>query len=910
MEDTATTDLRSFLSRFRLSDFRPGQQDVMDAVMSGADCLCIMPTGGGKSLCYQLPALALGGLTVVVSPLIALMKDQVDSLSDKGIPATFINSSLTVEEQRERIRDMCDGVYSLVYVAPERLKQAAFIERLLQVGIRLLAVDEAHCISEWGHDFRPDYARLGKVREKLGFPPTIALTATATPRVREDIAKQLMLREPRTFITGFARNNLHFECQLATTDKEKLQRLEAFLDENQGAGIIYAATRKRCEELLANLPGITKRKAALYHAGLTPDERRRVQDDFMEDRVSIIVATNAFGMGIDKSDLRFVVHFNIPGTLEAYYQEAGRAGRDGKRSRCLLISSYGDRIIQEFFIDNRHPPREVVAQVWQFLRRIKQDPIEITQQELKEELGLKTSGEGVGASEKILEQAGALERLDSRQNNAAFRIDSDLATLVDLLPVEAKTQRKVMRAIERCSSGVRGERFFVSLEKLALLAEVELSSITRALKEIGKLKALDYIPPFRGRAIHLCQPQKTFDQLGIDFQELDRRKNVELAKLESVISYTTSRRCRQVEILEYFGDPHKKACGLCDNCGGLRPVEATAAIESKPGQVSAAISSSSPSKEAEREDLFLASHSEMARRVLAGVARGKGRYGKTLIAKMLVGSKAADLTRSGLSKLSTFGVLKAFVATEIVEVIEGMMVLGLLRQVTETKFRPLLQTTDAGERLMRQAEPLRQLLPVSRPLSAKIQKQLGGKVTAPAPLTPRSVPLTPPPEPRSPELEWSASETPARTKQSSLLEEAPSQPAPASSAKEPLASEKVDAAVRRIWFEGKFRASEDYHWTWLLFAAGFTSIEVEKVRNISRDQAYDHVLKAAREGMVIRAEWLLSESRHAEVELLVGDGSQERILPLLQGLPDGIKYRDVQLVLLARTGNRSTNSPT
>lgn len=906
MEDTATTDLRSFLSRFRLSDFRPGQQDVMDAVMSGADCLCIMPTGGGKSLCYQLPALALGGLTVVVSPLIALMKDQVDSLTEKGISATFINSSLNVEEQRERIRDMCDGVYSLVYVAPERLKQAAFIERLLQVGIRLLAVDEAHCISEWGHDFRPDYARLGKVREKLGYPPTIALTATATPRVRDDIAKQLMLREPRTFITGFARNNLHFECQLATTDKEKLQRLEAFLDENQGAGIIYAATRKRCEELLANLPGITKRKAALYHAGLTPDERRRVQDDFMEDRVSIIVATNAFGMGIDKSDLRFVVHFNIPGTLEAYYQEAGRAGRDGKRSRCLLISSYGDRIIQEFFIDNRHPPREVVAQVWQFLRRIKQDPIEITQQELKEELGLKTSGEGVGASEKILEQAGALERLDSRQNHAAFRIDSDLPTLVDLIPVEAKTQRKVMRAIERCSSGVRGERFFVSLEKLAQLAEVELSSVTRALKELGKLKALDYIPPFRGRAIHLCEPQKTFDQLGIDFQELDRRKNVELAKLESVISYTTSRRCRQVEILEYFGDPHKKACGLCDNCGGLRPVEATAAIEHKQGQPASATSSSS--KASENDDHFLAAHSEMARRVLSGVARGKGRYGKTLIAKMLVGSKAADLTRSGLNRLSTFGVLKAFVATEIVEVIEAMMVLGLLRQVTETKFRPLLQTTDAGERLMRQAEALRQLLPVSRPLSTKIQKQLGGKVTAPAPLAPRSVPLTPLPELRPTEPP-ADSPSPARTKQASLLEDSPAVSAPQVLASEPPAAEKVDAAVRRIWFEGKFRPSEDYHWTWLLFAAGFTSIEVEKVRNISRDQAFDHVLKAAREGMVIRAEWLLSESRHAEVELLVGDGSQERILPLLQGLPDGIKYRDVQLVLLARMGNRSSNSP-
>lgn len=915
MDETVVPDLSQFLARFGLSDFRPGQRDVIDAVMSGADCLCIMPTGGGKSLCYQLPALALGGLTVVVSPLIALMKDQVDALTGKGISATFINSSLNAEEQRERIRDMCEGRYSLVYVAPERLKQSSFIDRLLQVGIRLLAVDEAHCISEWGHDFRPDYARLGKVREKLGFPPTIALTATATPRVQEDVSRQLMLREPRVFITGFARTNLHFECQLATTDREKLELLEAFLRENQGAGIIYAATRKRCEELLGNLASITRRKAALYHAGLTPDERRRVQDDFMEDRVSIIVATNAFGMGIDKSDLRFVVHFNIPGTLEAYYQEAGRAGRDGKRSRCLLISSYGDRMIQEFFIDNRHPPREVVAQVWQFLRRVKQDPIEITQQELKEELGLKISGEGVGASEKVLEHCGAIERLDSRQNMAAFRIDSELPTLVDLLPVDAKVQRKVMRTIERCSNGVRGERFYVSPERLAQLAEVEIASVTRSLKELGKLKVVDYIPPFRGRAIHVREGKKTFEQLGIDFAELDRRKNVEIAKLDAVISYTTSRRCRQIEILEYFGDPSKRACGLCDNCGGLRPVDAPSLEASQEGEKRLGRSEAAVSRAMPLDDRQLAAQAEMARRVLAGVARGKGRYGKTLLAKMLVGSKAADVARVGLSSLSTFGLLKAFVATEVVEVMEAMMVVGLLRQVTETKFRPLMQTTDLGERLMRQQEDLRSALPIGKGLASKISRLLGTSTkTASKPLAPSASPGDEsalqqvgeaPTQRMSLEDFARFSASPAETsgsfKQKGLLLEEESESTDELPQKvQELAPSESGATLRRIWFEGRFIAREDHHWTWLLLAAGLSAIEVEKVRGLSRDVVFDHVLKAAREGLAIRAEWMLSESRLQEVEQLVGDGSQERIMPLLKGLPEGIKYRDVQLVLLVR----------
>src|SRR5262245_13710418 len=499
--DTLVEPLERHLQRFQLTAFRPGQRDAVEAVLSGRDCLCIMPTGGGKSLCYQLPAVAREGLTLVVSPLIALMKDQVDGLTRLGIAATYINSSLTPAEAFQRIDQMAAGRYDLVYIAPERLRSSLFLEKLRLAKLQLLAVDEAHCISQWGHDFRPDYARLGRFRERLGYPQTIALTATATPDVRADVARQLRLREPQTFITGFARPNLSFEVQPVLSEIDHERSLTAFLQTTPGAGIIYCATRKRCEELAPIAAETSGRRADLYHAGLEPDVRRRVQDDFRSGKTPIIVATNAFGMGIDKPDLRFVVHYNIPGTLEAYYQEAGRAGRDGQPSRCVLLYAQRDRRIQEFFIESAYPQPQIVEEVYDFLRAIYADPIELTLDEIRERLNLNIRSEGVAACEKLLAGVGALERLDSRQNMAAVRIDSDLPSLVDLLPREAKTQRRVLQAVEREVGGRRFERVYFPPRKIMQQAQIDQAAFTRALKELSKLQAFDYVPPFRGREI-------------------------------------------------------------------------------------------------------------------------------------------------------------------------------------------------------------------------------------------------------------------------------------------------------------------------------------------------------------------------------------------------------------------------
>jgi len=358
---------RALRERFGHEAFRPGQQAVVEAVLAGEDVVAVMPTGGGKSLCYQLPALLLDGVTIVVSPLIALMKDQVDALVELGHDATFVNSSLDLAEQRERLRATAAGRWKLLYVAPERLSSARFLEAVASMKVARLAVDEAHCISQWGHDFRPDYARLGEMRALLGNPPTAAFTATATKEVREDVVRQLRLATPHVFVAGFERPNLRLVVKRPGSVAEKFEMLDAALAASDGAAIVYAATRKNVERIADHLKS-KRARAAAYHGGLDAAERERVQDAFMSDESSVIVATNAFGMGVDKKDIRLVVHYDLPGSVEAYYQEAGRAGRDGRPADCVLLYNYADVRIQRFFLDGANPEPSLFAAILDRLR--------------------------------------------------------------------------------------------------------------------------------------------------------------------------------------------------------------------------------------------------------------------------------------------------------------------------------------------------------------------------------------------------------------------------------------------------------------------------------------------------------------------------------------------------------------
>ena len=705
------TDPTTLLATFGLSEFRPGQREVVDAVAAGEDVMCVMPTGGGKSLCYQLPSLSKQGTTIVVSPLIALMKDQVDSLKKLGIRASLINSSLSAAEQTDVLNEMASGNLNLVYVAPERLRNSRFLDAISSVNINLLAIDEAHCVSEWGHDFRPDYSRLGRFRERyLKDVQTIALTATATPMVRDDISAILRLKTPQVFVTGFARTNLRFSVTHAKSDREKDEALTRYISSQTGTGIIYAATRKRCEELAQWLPEKTRRPIGAYHAGLEPAQRQRVQDDFMSGKLSAIVATNAFGMGIDKSDIRFVVHYNIPGSLEAYYQEAGRAGRDGKNSECRMMFSYSDRYIQEFFIENRYPQRETVKSVYNFLLTREEDPIELTQEQIREEIGIKEGTEAIGTAQTLLAKSGVLRRLDSASNHAIVRIESDAETLLDFLPKEAKLRRKVMVAIERIVGRQRREDVYVRLPRLADMAGVDSDQLKRTLRELNRLRSFDYIPPFRGRAVHVVQRDLTFEQLQIDFEDLNARKRAEFEKLEAVIKFARTGGCRQRVILHYFGETGASNCGLCDRC---------LPNDGSPGRSS---------------DICLASEiagidsSSLLRGiqvVLSGVTRMHGRFGKNMVAQMLCGSRNKKLQQWKLHQLSTYGLLSGLRQTEVVNIMDALIETGLLQQKEVDERRPTLHMTEDGRRVMRSETPLPAGLQLPLPLIKRLAKATG-----------------------------------------------------------------------------------------------------------------------------------------------------------------------------------------
>lgn len=399
---------------FGMPSFRQPQRAIIDAVLAKKDTLVVMPTGGGKSLCFQLPALLLPGVTLVVSPLIALMKDQVDALQARGLPAGLLNSSQTMEEQRATLDAIRARTLKLVYVAPERFRSQSFLNALPGDAISLFAIDEAHCLSQWGHDFRPDYMRLGEARKTLGSPPCIALTATATPDVQADIMKVLEMREPAEFVAGFARENLSFKVRKVGSNADKQAALLRLIKQHK-TGIVYCATRKSVDTVAAAIEPLAG-SVIRYHGGLSDKERTEAQEIFMQRKSDVVVATNAFGMGIDRADIRFVCHYEMPGSVEAYYQEGGRAGRDGAPSVCEMLFSYADKRVQDFFIEGANPGKDLIADVFDLLcgESDENHEVRLPVDDLCERLntGRKVNPMAVSTSISVLSRHKWIERFD------------------------------------------------------------------------------------------------------------------------------------------------------------------------------------------------------------------------------------------------------------------------------------------------------------------------------------------------------------------------------------------------------------------------------------------------------------------------------------------------------------------
>lgn len=710
--------LEALQTHFGFSEFREGQAEVIEAVLNGENSVVVMPTGGGKSLCYQLPAMILEGLTLVVSPLIALMKDQVDALTARKIPTTYINSSLSYGELKKRLSEIRRGIYKLVYIAPERFRSEAFVESISEVGVRLLAIDEAHCISHWGHDFRPDYLKLKQASELLNNPQVVALTATATQKVREDIVTQLGLDNPRVFVAGFDRPNLALRVLHTSTEKEKLSTIKTVLTNATGSGIIYAATRKAVEQVSAKLKMADLRVEA-YHAGLTDAERSKAQDNFMNGECQAIVATNAFGMGIDKADIRFVIHFHIPGTLEAYYQEVGRAGRDGLPADCLLLFNYADTRTQQFFIEGSHPPPDLIEDVYEEIAGLGQEYVELSAKEIANRLHVKNEM-SIYSALVVLEKAGHIER--GRPSNTALLaslqmpIDEALSAVSDDLNEGGLLRDLIFnRNVDERQEG----EFDLNLITATLgMSELE---VRRALSNLAALGVIDYRNAYQGRGIHLLEKEPA-KSLRLDRKELAARLAAEQWKMRKMLDYGYHKKCLRGFILNYFGErKHIANCGTCSSCApdaiaihkattkgkqGTLTVQHTApsaaqSIEtqrfSEPGEYEKYLIDTAPTGAALRLKLRELSEGEqgnkalriavveapgrqlnsaelmVVKKILSCVARMKNRFGKGAVAAVLKGSKSKQVLENDLHKLSTYGLLKEMSQDEITEFIKALI---------------------------------------------------------------------------------------------------------------------------------------------------------------------------------------------------------------------------------------------
>ncbi|MDO4367925.1 MAG: ATP-dependent DNA helicase RecQ [Bacteroidales bacterium] len=569
LNKTEAVDIHSILKQvWGYDSFRPKQEEIINEALAGRDVLALMPTGGGKSICFQVPALAKEGICIVVSPLIALIKDQVQNLVKRGIPALSIYSGMGRGRIDAALDNAIYGNYKFLYVSPERLRTAIFRERVAKMNVNFLVVDEAHCISQWGYDFRPPYLKIAEIRELIGDVPVIALTATATKSVADDIMSKLDFAEPNLICSGFARENLAYVVR--NTD-DKLGNLLRICRGVPGTGIIYVRERKKCEEI-ANFLKVQGVDADFYHAGMSRELRTLKQDNWQSDKLRVIVSTNAFGMGIDKPDVRFVVHYDVPSAIESYFQEAGRAGRDGKKSYATLLWNSEDiKRLRQIHSVNFPPPdyiKDIYQKVFQYLGYAYEEgngsvnKFDLADFARHFSLNAPTAYYAI----KYIEQEGYWELTDELDNPAKimFTVSRDSLYKVQ---VNNRTLDTFLKSLMRIYTGIFSKITPIDEEYVARITTDSPQGVKQKLITLSRMHVLKYIPRVKTPLMIMHYERLTESNFYLPDKRYNERKEVFAGRIEAMIEYLQEESlCRSRQLIKYFGQDDIPNCGICDVC--------------------------------------------------------------------------------------------------------------------------------------------------------------------------------------------------------------------------------------------------------------------------------------------------------------------------------------------------------